>query len=111
MDVFLETDTLLPTRLRRSTWGKGYVTEGSRALIANGCADWGVKRAFAFTMLVNAASCIAIGRSRRGRRAGRDRVRTHPIGVGRECAAEGLAALVGREGGFEPRQGRQDERR
>ena len=36
-------------RLRRSAWGKGYGTEGSRALIRKGFTELGVKRVVAFT--------------------------------------------------------------
>jgi RimJ/RimL family protein N-acetyltransferase len=36
-------------RLRRSAWGKGYGTEGSRALIRKGFAELGVQRVVAFT--------------------------------------------------------------
>ncbi len=43
-------------RLRRSAWGKGYATEGSRALIAKGFAELGVERVSATTMVVNVAS-------------------------------------------------------
>ena len=43
-------------RLRRSAWGKGYATEGSRALIHKGFAELGVQRVVAFTMVVNVAS-------------------------------------------------------
>ncbi len=43
-------------RLRRSAWGKGYATEGSRALILEGFAELGVRRVFASTMVVNVAS-------------------------------------------------------
>jgi RimJ/RimL family protein N-acetyltransferase len=43
-------------RLRRSAWGKGYATEGSRALIDKGFAELGVQRVFATTMVVNVAS-------------------------------------------------------
>jgi RimJ/RimL family protein N-acetyltransferase len=43
-------------RLRRSAWGKGYATEGSRALIAKGFAELGVRRVVASTMVVNVAS-------------------------------------------------------
>jgi RimJ/RimL family protein N-acetyltransferase len=43
-------------RLRRSAWGKGYATEGSRALIRKGFTDLVVRRAVAETMTVNAAS-------------------------------------------------------
>jgi RimJ/RimL family protein N-acetyltransferase len=43
-------------RLRRSAWGKGYATEGSRALIDKGFNDLGVQRVVASTMVVNVAS-------------------------------------------------------
>lgn len=43
-------------RLRRSAWGQGYATEGSRALIARGFTDFGVRRVYAETMAVNLAS-------------------------------------------------------
>ena len=43
-------------RLRRSAWGKGYATEGSRALIRKGFTELGVQRVVAETMTVNAAS-------------------------------------------------------
>ena len=43
-------------RLRRSAWGKGYATEGSRALIEKGFVELGVERVYASTMVVNVAS-------------------------------------------------------
>lgn len=43
-------------RLRRSAWGKGYATEGSRAVLDKGFRDPGVRRVFARTMAVNFAS-------------------------------------------------------
>ncbi len=43
-------------RLRKSAWGKGYATEGSRALIAKGFTDLGVQRVIASTYQDNAAS-------------------------------------------------------
>jgi RimJ/RimL family protein N-acetyltransferase len=43
-------------RLRKSAWGKGYATEGSRALIRKGFTELGVQRVVAETMAVNAAS-------------------------------------------------------
>jgi RimJ/RimL family protein N-acetyltransferase len=43
-------------RLRRSAWGKGYATEGSRALIEKGFTELGVRRVVASTMVVNVAS-------------------------------------------------------
>lgn len=50
------TNIDLGYRLRRSAWNKGYATEGSRALIAMGFTDLGVKRVFGHTMTVNTAS-------------------------------------------------------
>ena len=50
------TNIDLGYRLRRSTWNKGYATEGSRALISMGFTGLGVQRVFARTMTVNAAS-------------------------------------------------------
>lgn len=43
-------------RLRRSAWGKGYATEGSRALIQKGFTELGVRRVKAETIAVNVAS-------------------------------------------------------
>jgi RimJ/RimL family protein N-acetyltransferase len=43
-------------RLLKSVWGKGYATEGSRALIHKGFAELGVQRVVAFTMVVHVAS-------------------------------------------------------
>jgi RimJ/RimL family protein N-acetyltransferase len=43
-------------RLLKSVWGKGYATEGSRALIDKGFAELGVQRVVAFTMVVHVAS-------------------------------------------------------
>ena len=40
----------------RSAWGKGYATEGSRALIRKGFTELGVRRVWAQTMAVNLAS-------------------------------------------------------
>ncbi|OKI49727.1 GNAT family N-acetyltransferase [Micromonospora sp. CB01531] len=43
-------------RLNQAAWGKGYATEGSRALIDKGFTDLGVKRVTANTMAVNSRS-------------------------------------------------------
>ncbi|SHN44336.1 GNAT family N-acetyltransferase [Cryptosporangium aurantiacum] len=43
-------------RLRRSAWGKGYATEGSRALIRKGFTELGVDRVFAEALAVHGAS-------------------------------------------------------
>ena len=43
-------------RLRKSVWGKGYATEGSRALIRKGFTDLGVRRVVASTYQDNLGS-------------------------------------------------------
>ena len=43
-------------RLRRAEWGKGYATEGSRALLGKAFAELGVRVVWAETMCVNEAS-------------------------------------------------------
>ena len=43
-------------RLRRTAWGRGYATEGSRALIRKGFTEFGVQRVVAETLVVHAAS-------------------------------------------------------
>ncbi len=43
-------------RLRRPAWGKGYATEGARALIHKGFTELGVGRVVAETVAANAAS-------------------------------------------------------
>ncbi|MFJ9769690.1 GNAT family N-acetyltransferase [Kitasatospora sp. NPDC101157] len=43
-------------RLNRTAWGRGYATEGSRALIDKGFTDLGVERVTANTMAVNSRS-------------------------------------------------------
>jgi RimJ/RimL family protein N-acetyltransferase len=50
------TNIELGYRLRRSSWNKGYATEGSRALVTMGFTELGVGRVFALTMTVNTAS-------------------------------------------------------
>jgi RimJ/RimL family protein N-acetyltransferase len=54
--VMVLEEVELGYRLRRSAWGKGYATEGSRALIRKGFTELGVQRVVAETMAVNAAS-------------------------------------------------------
>jgi RimJ/RimL family protein N-acetyltransferase len=43
-------------RLRKSAWGKGYATEGSRALIRKGFTEFGVQRVTAEAIAANVAS-------------------------------------------------------
>jgi hypothetical protein len=49
-------EIVLGFRLRRSAWGQGYATEGSRALIRKGFTELGARRVVAETMVVNLAS-------------------------------------------------------
>ena len=57
-------------RLRRAAWGKGYATEGSRALIDAAFTRWGARRVVAYTMVAHVAS------QRVMEKAGMRRVRT-----------------------------------
>jgi RimJ/RimL family protein N-acetyltransferase len=59
-------------RLRRSAWGNGYATEGSRALIRRGFTEFDVQRVVASTMTVNQASRSVL------EKAGLTLVRTFP---------------------------------
>ncbi len=43
-------------RFRRAAWGKGYATEGSRALIERAFTQMNARRVFALTMKINAGS-------------------------------------------------------
>ena len=63
-------DPELGYRLRRSAWGKGYGTEGSRALVDSAFRDHGAPRVYAETMVVNAASQAVM------RKAGLRHIRT-----------------------------------
>ena len=49
-------EAVLGYRLRKSAWGQGYATEGSRALIRKGFTEFGVRRVIAEAMAVNLAS-------------------------------------------------------
>jgi RimJ/RimL family protein N-acetyltransferase len=46
----------LAYRLRRSSWGRGYATEGARALVHKAFAELGLRRVYAETMAINVAS-------------------------------------------------------
>jgi RimJ/RimL family protein N-acetyltransferase len=50
-------------RLRRKAWGKGYATEGTRALIRKAFTELGVRRVFATTMTVNTGSRVVMEKS------------------------------------------------
>ena len=79
------TNIELGYRLHRFAWGKGYATEGSRALIGMGFTELAVQRVFAHTMTVNAASRRVM------EKCGLTLVRTLPY--------EGGYEIVGREQG------------
>lgn len=49
-------DLELGFRLRRSAWGKGYATEGSRALVHKAFTELEADRVYAHTMSINAGS-------------------------------------------------------
>ncbi|MFE3858003.1 GNAT family N-acetyltransferase [Streptomyces griseorubiginosus] len=53
LDDTTPTVVELGYRLNKAAWGRGYATEGSRALIAKGFTDLGVERVTANTMTVN----------------------------------------------------------
>ncbi|WP_331735097.1 GNAT family N-acetyltransferase (plasmid) [Streptomyces sp. NBC_00597] len=54
--VGLDGGTELGYRLLPSAWGRGYATEGARALMSRAFTDLGAERIVATTMTVNAAS-------------------------------------------------------
>ncbi|NIJ09951.1 RimJ/RimL family protein N-acetyltransferase [Saccharomonospora amisosensis] len=54
--VGLDGGIELGYRLRRAVWGRGYATEGARALVHHAFAALGVERLVATTMTVNTAS-------------------------------------------------------
>jgi RimJ/RimL family protein N-acetyltransferase len=49
-------DVSIGYRLKKSSWGKGYATEGSRALIDQGFEAWGIQRVAAITYGENIGS-------------------------------------------------------
>ena len=51
-----ENDIELGYRLRKAAWGKGYVTEGSKALILKGFSELGTQRVVAVALAANVAS-------------------------------------------------------
>ncbi|MGH3716929.1 MAG: GNAT family N-acetyltransferase [Micromonosporaceae bacterium] len=51
-----DTGPELGYRLSRAAWGRGYATEGSRALVAKAFTELGVERVWAQTMFVNTRS-------------------------------------------------------
>ena len=73
-------------RLRKSAWGKGYGTEGSRALISKGFTELGVRRVVASTYQDNLASRRVM------EKVGMTLVRTYRI-TSEELLAQGYQAV------------------
>lgn len=57
------TDIELGYRLRKDSWGHGYATEGSKALIQKGFSELGAKRILAVVFSVNVASIRVLEKS------------------------------------------------
>jgi RimJ/RimL family protein N-acetyltransferase len=74
-------------RLRRSAWGRGYATEGSRALIRRGFTEFGVQVVTAGAMPENAASRRVM------EKAGLTLVRTFRLSGGDDSDGEELDAV------------------
>src|SRR5215469_4544642 len=55
-DAANPTEVTLGYRLRRAVWGRGYATEGARALIRQGFTALGMQRVYATTYEFNLAS-------------------------------------------------------
>lgn len=55
-NLFREGEIALGYRLRQSSWGKGYGTEGARSLRDQGFNEWGVERIIAWALQTNQAS-------------------------------------------------------
>lgn len=51
-----ESDVEIGYRLRKAAWGKGYATEGSKALIFKGFSELGTQRVVAVALAANVAS-------------------------------------------------------
>ncbi|NEP06202.1 MAG: GNAT family N-acetyltransferase [Okeania sp. SIO2G4] len=54
--LYQENDIELGYRLQRKVWGKGYATEGSKALISKGFLEWEIQQVAASALLENKAS-------------------------------------------------------
>jgi RimJ/RimL family protein N-acetyltransferase len=55
-DRIMPEEMELGYRLKRSVWGQGLATEGSRALLQKAFGEWGLKKVCARTMALNVAS-------------------------------------------------------
>jgi RimJ/RimL family protein N-acetyltransferase len=67
-------------RLRQSAWGKGYATEGSRALMDKGFTEFGVRCVVAETLAGNSGSRRVLEKSGLSRAARRHSRLPVPVG-------------------------------
>lgn len=56
LNLVTDDEIALGYRLCQSSWGKGYATEGSQALVAKGFEEWGVQKVSAWALIANKAS-------------------------------------------------------
>lgn len=56
LNLVTDDEIALGYRLCQSSWGKGYATEGSQAMIAKGFEEWGVQKVSAWALIANKAS-------------------------------------------------------
>lgn len=56
LNLVTDDEIALGYRFRKSSWSKGYATEGSRTLVSKGFTYWSVSRIVSWTLLENKAS-------------------------------------------------------
>lgn len=56
LNLVTDNEIALGYRLCQSSWGKGYATEASQALVAKGFDEWGVEKVSAWALIANKAS-------------------------------------------------------
>lgn len=91
-------------RLRTAAWGQGLATEGSRALIAKGFTEFGVRRVTASTMSVNIASRRVMEKS--GLRLVRTFVADWPVSIPGDEHGDVEYAITRQEWECDQQQGR-----
>lgn len=56
LNLVTDNEIALGYRLCKSSWGKGYATEASQALLTKGFDEWGVEKVSAWALIANKAS-------------------------------------------------------
>lgn len=56
LNLVSDNEIALGYRLCQSSWGKGYATEASQALLTKGFDEWGVQKVSAWALIANKAS-------------------------------------------------------